>query len=143
MPWIGGRDDLIDSALIESLVPIISLQDLEMGAERALLEELFCLRLGDLLGFEQPVHAFRINGPLLAASECLLQIRKVRERRHGVDPRFFQLVTRGREIKLTLQVVHPRLQKGFAMERAPKTDRPLFFARHHRFMREIMRQFFG
>ena len=129
---IGGGDDLADAFLIETLVAVVALEDFQVRPQRAVCHELLSLFIGDEPRGAEAFDAVRLHWPVIAAREGLSQIRVVGERGHRVDPSELELVAGRAEIELAFEMVHSRLQKGFAVQTAPQTDGAELIARWER-----------
>src|SRR4051812_38872710 len=124
---IGRLDDDADRLLVETLEAAFALQVFQVTSDRPFAAELLRLLVGEEPSRPQPGDPLWPHGPALALGERLLEEREIGKWRHRLDMRCGELLAQELVIKAALQVMHPRVEKTFAMQSNPKPHRAQFF----------------
>src|SRR3954470_1160154 len=124
---IGRLDDHADGLLVETFEAASALQVFEVASDRPFVRKFLRLLLGQQPSRPQPGDSLWPHGPALTLGERLLEEREIGKRRHRLDMGRGELLAQELVIKSALQVMHPRIEKTFAMQSNPKPHRAQFF----------------
>src|SRR3954464_5523399 len=124
---IGQLDDHADGLLVEALEAAFALQVFQVTSDRPFVRKFLRLLFGEETSRPQPGNSLWPHGPALTLGERLLEEREIGKRRHRLDMGRGELLAQELIIKSALQVMHPRIEKTFAMQSNPKPHRAQFF----------------
>lgn len=139
--WIGFQNNLVDAALIKSLIAIVAFKNLQVRTERSFASEPLCRILGDQSVDEEWFNPLFRDRPHLALCERLSKIRQIGEGLHRGNPDVLQLTARGVEIELAFQVMHTGLEERLSMQPAPEPDRAEFVTRRQWLVCKVSKHF--
>src|SRR5436190_13051416 len=124
---ISQLDDDADRLLVETLEAAFALQVFQVTSDRPFAAKLLRLLVRQEPSLPQPGDSLWPHDPAFALGESLLEEREIGKRRHRLDMGRGELLAQEFVIKSALQVMHPRIEKTFAMQSNPKPHRAQFF----------------